>query len=89
MNRAPEDAYWAAGYMGQRTMVIPSRDMVIVRLGPSLSGFGQYFNTFVGEVLDAASEQGAVSRGPALPLSAVLGAAVSINSPIWMSIHMY
>lgn len=63
MNRAPEDAYWAAGYMGQRTMVIPSRDMVIVRLGPSPSGFGQYFNTFVGRVLDAVSEQGARSRG--------------------------
>ncbi len=70
MNRAPEDAYWAAGYMGQRTMVIPSRDMVIVRLGPSPSGFGQYFNTLVGEVLDAVSgergvgsrEQGAGSR---------------------------
>ncbi len=71
MNRAPEDAYWAAGYMGQRTMVIPSRDMVIVRLGPSPSGFGQYFNTFVGEVLDAVSgEWGAVSRERALPLSA-------------------
>ena len=73
MNRAPEDAYWAAGYMGQRTMVIPSRDMVIVRLGPSPSGFGQYFNTFVGEVLDAVSEQGAVSgeqeAGPSSALS--------------------
>ncbi|RIK37234.1 MAG: serine hydrolase, partial [Chloroflexi bacterium] len=29
----PEDAYWAAGAMGQVTMVIPSRDAVIVRLG--------------------------------------------------------
>ena len=57
MNRAPEDAYWAAGYMGQRTMVIPSRDMVIVRLGPSPSGFGQYFNTFVGRVLEAVAKQ--------------------------------
>ena len=73
MNRAPEDADWAAGYMGQRTMVIPSRNMVIVRLGPSPSGFGQYFNTFVGEVLDAVSEQGAVSgeqeAGPSSALS--------------------
>jgi len=57
MNRAPEDAYWAAGYMGQRTMVIPSRDMVIVRLGPSASGFRQYFNTFVGEVLEAVARE--------------------------------
>ncbi len=53
MSRAPADAYWAAGYMGQRTMVIPSRDMVIVRLGPSPRGFGRYFNDVVGEILDA------------------------------------
>jgi CubicO group peptidase (beta-lactamase class C family) len=53
MSRAPADAYWAAGYMGQRTMVIPSRDMVIVRLGPSAQGFNRYFNTLVGDVLEA------------------------------------
>lgn len=56
MDRAPEDAYWAAGYMGQRTMVIPSRDVVIVRHGPSPSGFGPYFNQLVGEILDAIAE---------------------------------
>jgi CubicO group peptidase (beta-lactamase class C family) len=53
MSRAPEDAYWAAGYMGQRTIVIPSRDMVIVRLGPSARGFNRYINTLVGDVLEA------------------------------------
>ena len=30
----PSDAYWASGFMGQTTMVIPSRDIVVVRLGP-------------------------------------------------------
>jgi CubicO group peptidase (beta-lactamase class C family) len=53
MDQVPEDAYWAAGYMGQRTMIIPSYDMVIVRLGPSPSGFGSYFNEVVGRVLEA------------------------------------
>jgi len=56
MDRAPADAYWAAGYMGQRTMVIPSRDVVIVRHGPSPAGFGPYFNRVVGEILDAIDE---------------------------------
>jgi CubicO group peptidase (beta-lactamase class C family) len=30
----PRDAYWADGAMGQYTLVVPSRDVVIVRLGP-------------------------------------------------------
>ena len=54
-SRVPEDAFWAAGYMGQTTMVIPSRDMVVVRLGPSPRGSGRYFNNVVGDVLDAIS----------------------------------
>jgi CubicO group peptidase (beta-lactamase class C family) len=53
MDQVPADAYWAAGHMGQRTMVIPSREMVIVRLGPSASGFNSYFNNLVGEILEA------------------------------------
>jgi CubicO group peptidase (beta-lactamase class C family) len=52
-DRIPEDAYYAAGFMGQTTMVIPSRDMVIVRLGPSPGGFNPYFNEAVGRVLAA------------------------------------
>ena len=31
VERIPGDAYWAAGYMGQRTLVVPSRDLVVVR----------------------------------------------------------
>ena len=49
----PSDAYWAAGYMGQITMVIPSRDVVIVRLGPSPGGFDAYLNETVGAILAA------------------------------------
>ena len=53
MDRVPQDAFRAAGFMGQTTMIIPSRDMVVVRLGPSPGGFNQYFNELVGEVLAA------------------------------------
>ena len=49
----PKDAYWAAGHMGQITMVIPSRDAVIVRLGPSPGGFDAYLNTTVAAILAA------------------------------------
>ena len=53
-DRIPADAYWPSGFMGQTTMIIPSRDMVIVRLGPSPGqGFGDYLNEMVGGVLDA------------------------------------
>jgi CubicO group peptidase (beta-lactamase class C family) len=52
-DRIPADAYWAAGHMGQRTMVIPSRDMVIVRQGPSPGDFNPFINKVVGDILDA------------------------------------
>ena len=55
-DRMPPDAYWAAGFMGQQTIVIPSRDMVIVRHGPSPGGFGPYINEVVGNILDAVPE---------------------------------
>lgn len=53
MDRMPADAYWAAGFMGQNTVVIPSRDMVVVRQGPSPGGFSGYFNDVMGRILDA------------------------------------
>lgn len=53
-DRMPLDAYWPAGFMGQNTVIIPSRDMVVVRLGPSPGrGFGSYLNKVVGDILDA------------------------------------
>lgn len=51
--RIPQDAYYAAGYMGQRTMIIPSRDLVIVRQGPSPGGDGPYFEELVVRILAA------------------------------------
>jgi CubicO group peptidase (beta-lactamase class C family) len=49
----PEDAIRASGHMGQYTMVIPSRDAVIVRLGPSPRGSGEYFTELVSRVVTA------------------------------------
>ena len=49
----PEDAIRASGHMGQYTMVIPSRDAVIVRLGPSPRGADGYFTELVSRVLTA------------------------------------
>ena len=54
----PGDAYWALGHMGQVTMVIPSRDVVVVRLGPSPGGHDAYLNATVGAIL-AAFDDGA------------------------------
>jgi CubicO group peptidase (beta-lactamase class C family) len=54
MDRVPRDAYWPAGFMGQNTVIVPSRDLVVVRLGPSPGrGFDAYLNDLVGDVLDA------------------------------------
>jgi CubicO group peptidase (beta-lactamase class C family) len=53
MDRVPEDAFWPSGFMGQQTVVIPSRDMVVVRLGPSPGGSGRYMNETIGRVLEA------------------------------------
>jgi CubicO group peptidase (beta-lactamase class C family) len=53
LDRVPPDAYWPAGFMGQNTVIIPSRDMVVVRLGPSPGDFNPYLNRLLGEILDA------------------------------------
>lgn len=52
-DRIPRDAYWPAGFMGQNTVIIPSRNVVIVRLGPSPGGNAAYMNEYVGRILDA------------------------------------
>ena len=51
--RLPADAYWMAGYMGQTTMIIPSRDLVVVRQGPSPGGDGPYFEELVAKIIAA------------------------------------
>lgn len=56
MDRVPSDAFWPAGFMGQLTIVIPSADMVVVRLGPSDGDPYEYMNETIGRVLDAISQ---------------------------------
>ncbi len=54
----PRDAFWAAGFMGQNTVVIPSLDMVVVRLGPSPGGSNGYLNRVIGGVMKALAGRG-------------------------------
>lgn len=51
-DRIPKDAYWSAGFMGQITMIIPSRNVVIVRLGPSPTDYMSYLNVVIGRILE-------------------------------------
>jgi CubicO group peptidase (beta-lactamase class C family) len=53
MPEVPRDAYWPAGFMGQRTVIIPSLDMVVVRLGPSPGASGEYISRVIGELIAA------------------------------------
>jgi len=48
----PEDAYMSSGHMGQFTMVIPSRDVVVVRMGPSPAGSQNYMSELVARILE-------------------------------------
>ncbi len=59
MPRVPEDAYWAAGHMGQTSLVIPSRGVVVVRLGPSPGNSREYLNETVGRILEAIAAESA------------------------------
>ena len=49
----PRDAYTPAGWMGQNTMIIPSLDMIVVRLGPSPGRSNQYLNRVIGGIIEA------------------------------------
>jgi CubicO group peptidase (beta-lactamase class C family) len=57
MPRIPEDSYWAAGYMGQQTLIVPSRNLVIARHGPSAGGFNAHFEELTARVLDALEQR--------------------------------
>ena len=50
--RLPADTFYASGDRGQRVVIIPSRRLVIVRLGWSKSGAWD-MESFVGDVLSA------------------------------------
>lgn len=53
MERVPKDTYWSAGFMGQVTMIIPSRKLVVVRMGPSPDGTYPYLDETISRVLKA------------------------------------
>ncbi len=54
----PRDAFWAAGFMGQNTVVIPSLDMVVVRLGPSPGMSNRYLNQVIAGIIEALAPPG-------------------------------
>jgi CubicO group peptidase (beta-lactamase class C family) len=47
----PEDTFMASGFMGQHTVVIRSRDAVVVRLGPSPRDSTRYLTELVSRLL--------------------------------------
>jgi CubicO group peptidase (beta-lactamase class C family) len=49
----PEDLFWADGHEGQYVMVIPSRDVVVVRLGLTRGPSTREVLSFVADILDA------------------------------------
>lgn len=53
----PKDAYLASGYQGQFVTVIPSRELVIVRLGLSQRRHSWDHEQFIAQIVQAASPQ--------------------------------
>ncbi len=52
----PADMYFIDGFLGQRVFIIPSRDLVVVRLGYSHKNFD--FNQFLSEIIKILPEKG-------------------------------
>jgi CubicO group peptidase (beta-lactamase class C family) len=46
---APSDIYFADGFLGQRVYIIPSRELVVVRMGFGMTNFN--LNNFLREVI--------------------------------------
>jgi CubicO group peptidase (beta-lactamase class C family) len=51
---APADIFFADGFLGQRIYIIPSKNLVIVRMGFGLSNFN--LNNFIAEVIKSLPE---------------------------------
>jgi len=68
----PEDTFWLTGHDGQSMAIVPSSDLVVVRLGLTPSWLGYQPQTLLKAVLGAlpqtgAPQQQAVSQQPAQP----------------------
>jgi CubicO group peptidase (beta-lactamase class C family) len=49
LTRVPDDVFFADGFQGQRMYVIPSKKLVVVRMGYSLSNFS--LDNFLGDII--------------------------------------
>jgi CubicO group peptidase (beta-lactamase class C family) len=56
MPSIPVDAYAARGHYGQSTFIVPSRDLVVVRMGQSFSAEAWDMEQFLADVLAALPE---------------------------------
>lgn len=50
----PDDIFFADGFLGQRVYIIPSKKLVVVRMGYSMSNFSM--NDFLREVISTLPE---------------------------------
>ncbi len=56
MPSVPSDAYWASGNEGQQVVIVPSEDLVVVRLGFSggFSGIAWGLEPMLRDIIAAA-----------------------------------
>jgi CubicO group peptidase (beta-lactamase class C family) len=61
----PRDIYWASGFQGQYVAVLPSHDLVVVRLGLSETEGAWRLGPFLRSVLDVIAERPGAAAEPA------------------------